>query len=222
LTMSTPTYSYAAIFEYEVQAKSQASQCSFYATDDVRSAYRQRILAEMRDKVAAQALRQFTDGFASKEPGHWFNVGAINTEFGVGETRGDITFYTPLTWDFGINYNIKCKTTVQFQSDIKDPKAMASPQLEMVVIAIITSILELMAAHPLMFLILVTVIAVIIGAIWLQSAGGVSSLIGGPGVGGQIVTVLVVLGTLVAAVIIVPPLLKGKMPSLVKGRKKRR
>lgn len=208
--MSTPTYSYAAIYEYEVQAKSQASQCSFYATDEVKSAYRQRILAELRDKMAAQALKQFTDGFASKEPGHWFNVGAINSEFGVGETRGDITFYTPLTWDFGINYVIKCKTTVQFQSDIKDPKAMSSPQLEAVVIAIITAIVELMAAHPLMFLLLVTVIAVIIGAIWLQSAGGISSLIGGPGVGGQIVTVILVLGTLIAAVIILPKYVKGR------------
>jgi len=220
--MSTPTYSYAAIYEYTVQAKCQANQCSFYATADVKNAFQQKVLAELRDKMAAQALKQFTDGFASKEPGHWFNVGAINTEFTVTTSRGDIMFYTPFQWDYGIFFNIKCKTTVQFQSDISDPKAMKSPQLELVVTAIILGIVKLMVTHGTLFLLLVIIVAVIAGAAWLQSQGGVSSLIGGPGVGGQIVTVILVLGVLVAAVVIVPPLLKGKMPSLVKGRKKRR
>jgi hypothetical protein len=219
--MSTETFSYAAIYEYTVQAKCQGNQCSFYASPEVKAAYRQRILAELREKMAAQAVARFTEGLAQQEPGHWFNVGAVNSEFTVTETRGDIIFYTPFQWDYGINYEIKCKTTVQFQSDIKDPKAMASPMLEGVVIAIITSILELMAAHGTLFLVLVIIVAVTIGAAWLQSQGGLSSLIGGPGVAGQIVTVILVLGTLVAAVIIVPPLLKGKkIPSF--GRKKKK
>lgn len=212
--MSTETYSYAAIFEYTIKAKSDISQCSFYATDDVKYAFRQRILAELRDKMAAQAVAQFSRGFTEKEAGHWFNVGAVTSEFAVQETRGDITFITPFQWDYGINYEITAKTAVQFQTDISDPKAMASPQLEAVVVSIIAGILGLMAAQPVLFLLIIAVIAVIIGAAYLQSQGGLASLIGGPGAGGQIIGAIVLVGALVAAVVIVPPLLKGRGPQI--------
>lgn len=138
--MSLPqTYNYNAKWGFKATVKIDSG---IGGTDAARG---QNVALSMQAIMQQQALAEFVSAFA--QAGHWLKVNSVTCTC----TATDAHFVIP--WDFVVagtwwQSEITGTMLVNFDSDVADPTAHNSPQMQQVVWDAITSILATIAAHP--------------------------------------------------------------------------
>jgi len=138
------------------------------------------------NKVAAQ---KFAEKMAPT--GHLYRVNSTNTTCKITNKQLRYVADYPL-----YEYTFTGTTTLNFDTDVKDPKAHNSPQLEEVLIAILGAILTMIVTYPLVVLLIVGFIAFVIGASVLINTGtnAINTLGSTPGSFAIVAGILVVTG----------------------------
>jgi len=175
--MSIQTYNYSLIWKWNFTAHPHGPGIPSDAD----------IIADAVQGINKESTDQFNERIIAQNPGHFFRLNTTGTTAQITRKYLSGTSPTP-------TYDLAGTTTVNFDTDIANPKAEMSPgTLVLILIAVITVIVDAIAAHTGLFLLIVLVGVIIVGSAWIQSQGGVVSLIGGQGLIGQIIGGMILL-----------------------------
>jgi hypothetical protein len=220
---ATTIYSYTVIFNWKFQANYPGLDPDAQVEHDAEQG--------MNNESAQQfAARMATTGY-------WYKIDSISSEATVGNKTGNP--YGEPVWlaDFAGNTTIKFESDQNFPStngtgtsstaaNYKNPeyqllniRVLPVQGWEEVIIAIITAIVVAIDAYPLIFLVIVLVGVLAIVYWEVASHGGLSSFFA-PGIAGQIIEVIVIVGAIIALIVLLPGFVAKYLPS-VKRKAKR-
>lgn len=174
-----------------------------------------------------EAAQQFAAQMA--QSGHWYKVDSVNTNTVVGNKTGNP--YGVPEWEA----DFSGVSTVNFETDINEPSASGTGthatsnykqtpnyellgtvhvqplQIEEALIAILLAVLTALVTYPWLAAIVIIVGLILIGYWVITAHGGLGSLFG-PGIGGEIIEVIVIIGIIIALVLTAPALADRYLP----------
>jgi Tfp pilus assembly protein PilV len=178
--LSVQTYNYNLRFSYTGQVKLAGYGESKVVASDFQTLMNQQAVSQLQQKLGTMA-------------GHWLKVNSIQSNVSAGEPHYNVP------WDFW-NAAWLCEvqgtTVINFDTDIADPTAHASPQLLQGLQDFISKLLQYLMQHPEIVVAVGVIIIVVVSLHQVSSdltntATGVSNALAqiGSNIGATIITV---------------------------------